>query len=101
MFIDSLKEICSWRNVTGWQGVTCHHCKATHNILIGPGIKCEKCGAFICTSFSHGERCHRKPDFGFNRSVINWAMMNFSPHRFYIKETFQMLAKLNKRLAIA
>lgn len=99
MFIDSLIEICSW-GVDGWQGVKCSQCGATHNILIGHGIPCESCGAFIATSFSHHQFPHRKPDHGFNCSVIGWAMMHYSPHRHYIKETFELLKKLDERLAI-
>lgn len=54
MFIDSLKEICSWHGVIGWQGVKCHHCGATHNVLAHiPGIKCERCKKFLCLSWSH------------------------------------------------
>lgn len=99
MFVDSLIEICSWHRI-GWQGVKCHHCGATHNILTNiPCIKCERCEAWVILSWSHYQLCHRKPDFGFNRSVTSWAMKNFSPHRHFIKETFQMLAKLNKRIA--
>lgn len=84
MFIDSLIEICSWNGVIGWQGVNCGRCGATHNILIGPGIMCEKCGEFISTSFSHHQMCYRKPDYGFNRSVIVWAMRHFSPHKYFL-----------------
>lgn len=100
MFIDSLIEICSWEGVKGWQGVRCSQCGATHNILIGPGIKCESCGAFIGTSFSHYHPCYKKPDFGFNRSVIGWAMMHHSPHRHLFKPPTEMMEKLERRLAI-
>jgi hypothetical protein len=86
MFIDSLIEICSWDGVIGWQGLKCSKCGATHNALMNiPGILCEECGEFIGTSMYAHRFCYRKPNYGFNRSVIGWAMINFSPHKAFFK----------------
>lgn len=99
MYSTSLTEICSWQGCQGWQGVKCHHCGATHNVLVNiPGIRCERCKEFIVLSWSYYQFCHKHPDYGFKASVIGWAMKNFSYHKEYFKECSVMLKKLNKRL---
>lgn len=95
----SLIEMCGWHGCKGWQGVKCS-CGATYNLMVDiPGFTCERCGHFNILSWSHHQFCHRKPDYGWNRSVIGWAMKNYSWYRDSFKETSIMLKKLNKRLA--
>ena len=92
----SLIEMCSWKNVTGWQGVTCS-CGATHNIMVGiSDFICEKCSKLNKLSYDHHLKCHKKPDFGWNRSVICWAMSHYSSHRFFHEKVDKLMKKIKR-----
>lgn len=82
MSVWTLIDQCKVSN--GWQGAECTKCGATYNVAVQiPGIICERCGAFSVLSWSYHQPLHRKPDFGFNRSVIMWAMKHYSHYRMY------------------
>jgi hypothetical protein len=77
--MSALVDMVQWRGCIGWQGVKCHHCGATHNVFCNiPCIRCEGCGHCVTLSWSHHRFTFKHPDFGFKRSVISWAMRNFS-----------------------
>jgi len=88
----------------GFVGETCSKCGATHNIeiwgggfAIGPGgFMCERCGHYNIMSFHPSGLLHRKPDFGWKRSVIGWAIRAFGWYRDYLKKTEEMLESMKK-----
>ena len=93
-----LTEIVTWQGFTGFQGAKCS-CGATHNLLSGiPGYICERCGKYNVLGWSGaGQFCHRKPDYGFKRSVIHWAIDNFCG---WYKEHIKFSKKMKKMTAI-
>ena len=90
-----LTEIVTWQGCTGWQGCTCSKCGATHNLMVNiPGYICEGCDHYNCLSWNHHQFTHKHPDYGWKRSVIKWAMDNFSAHKEYFKRCYKSLEKL-------
>lgn len=76
----------------GFQGVFCHHCEATHNVIVDiPCIICEKCGVFVGLSWSHHQMTFKKPDFGWSKSLISWALKNHGHYRDILKSTEKYL----------
>lgn len=71
---------------TGYQGVTCHHCGATHNVYCNiTCIICERCGEFIQLSWcGNYEFCHKEPDYGWRWVVINHVIRKFGWYREYL-----------------
>lgn len=92
--MSTLKDMVTWCGFVGWQGVKCYHCGATHNIMIGGGaILCERCGECIVLCYSYHQFPHRKPDFGWNRSVLSWATKNYCRYKDYLQKTHDYLIK--------
>lgn len=89
-----LLELVTWMGFNGWQGVKCHHCGATHNVFCGLScILCERCGECIALSWSgDGEICHKKPNYGWNASVLYWATENFGRYKEYLADTARLIA---------
>ena len=99
--MSALKDIVTWQGFIGWQGVTCHHCGATHNVMCNiPCIRCERCRKFVMLSWSHWQMTHRKPDFGWNRSVLGWATINFGRYKEYLKQTIKDIANFQTKKKI-
>ena len=100
--METLKEVVQRDNFLGWVGEKCYHCGATHNIeiwsagyAIGPGgFHCCRCGHYIVMSQSYHRRCFRRPDFGYNRSLLMWVTENFARFKDYLFDTKLMLIKM-------
>lgn len=88
-----LLELVTWMGFSGWQGVKCHHCGATHNVFCGiPCMLCGKCGEFIQLSwFGHCQFTFKKPNYGWGRNVLNWATENFSRYKEILADTKKMI----------
>ncbi len=95
--MSKLKDMVTWGGFIGWQGVKCDKCGATHNVFCGiPCILCQRCGVCITLSWSYWQFPHRKPDFGWNRSVLNWATLNFGRYREYLQKTIKQIERYKR-----
>jgi hypothetical protein len=92
-----LREMVTWQGFTGWEGIECGSCGATHNVMIGGGAMfCENCGHCIVKSWNHHRMCFEKPDFGYEARCLGFATFHWGRYRYLLTPTREEAAHLKK-----